>query len=220
MRAVRIWDLPTRLFHWLLAASVVGLIATGQVGGNAMVWHFRLGHVVLALLAFRLVWGLVGGRWSRFSSFLYPPRVTLAYLRGDGAVATRPGHSPLGALSVFALLALLTLQVASGLLSDDEIAFAGPLTSLVSGATVSQATRFHKDIGQLVLIALVALHVAAILFYLWRRKDNLVKPMLLGDKPLAQPVPASRDDVLSRLLAVVVFAACSGLAAWVSLLGA
>lgn len=220
MRAVRIWDLPTRLFHWLLAASVVGLIATGQLGGNAMVWHFRLGHTVLALLAFRLVWGLVGGRWSRFSSFLYSPRTTLAYLRGNDGAAAGPGHNPLGALSVFALLTLLALQVTSGLLSDDEIAFAGPLTALVSTSTVSQATRYHKDIGQLVLIALVALHLAAILFYLWRRKDNLVKPMLLGDKPLARPVPASRDDLPSRLLATLVFAACSGLAAWVSQLGA
>ena len=99
MSTVRIWDLPTRLFHWLLAASVVALVVTAKVGGNAMVWHFRLGYVVLALLAFRLVWGLVGGRWSRFASFVPTPGRLWRYLRGSSAEAESAGHSPLGALS-------------------------------------------------------------------------------------------------------------------------
>ncbi len=104
---IRIWDLPTRLFHWLLAASVVALVVTAKVGGNAMVWHFRLGYVVLALLAFRLVWGLVGGRWSRFASFVPTPGRLWRYLRGSSAEADSAGHSPLGALSVLALLGVL-----------------------------------------------------------------------------------------------------------------
>ena len=123
---VRVWDLPTRLFHWSLVLTTAALIATAKAGGNAMEWHLRLGYVMLALLAFRVAWGLVGGRWSRFASFLYSPARLWRYLSGKGSGAEDVGHSPLGALSVFALLALLLAQVASGLMSDDEIAVGRP----------------------------------------------------------------------------------------------
>lgn len=216
---VRVWDLPTRLFHWTLFACVVGLVVTAKTGGNAMVWHFRLGHVVLALLLFRLVWGLVGGRWSRFASFLHRPRHVLLYLRGKGAPEWSIGHSPLGALSVFGLLGALALQVLSGLTSDDEIAFAGPLTRFASGDWVSLATWYHKAVGQWLVIGLVALHIAAVLFYLWCKKQNLVGPMLQGDKHLGTQAPASRDDAPARMLALAVMAACAAAANWVAGLG-
>ncbi len=205
---IRIWDLPTRLFHWLLALCVVGLVTSAKLG--LMDWHFRLGYTMLTLLLFRLLWGLLGGRWSRFASFLYAPGSLWRYLRGQGDPAHAVGHSPTGALSVFALLAFLLLQVASGLISDDEIASAGPLTHLVPGAWVSLASWYHRAIGQWVLIALVALHIAAILWYLWGRGQNLVLPMLSGDKLLAQAVEASRDDGRSRLLAAVLLLLCAG----------
>jgi len=217
---VRIWDLPTRLFHWSLAASVIGLVVTAKMGGNAMVWHFRLGYAVMALLLFRIVWGLVGGHWSRFSAFFYSPARLLRYLRGQGHADDSVGHSPLGALSVFALLAVLGAQVGTGLLSDDEIAFAGPLTRFVSGEVVGQATGYHKDVGQYLLLALVALHVLAILYYVFARRQKLVAPMVGGDKQLPAPSPASRDDTLSRLGAAVVLGLSSGVAWWVSGLGA
>lgn len=217
---VRIWDLPTRLFHWSLAACVIGLVASAKIGGNAMVWHFRFGYAVLALLLFRIVWGLVGGRWSRFSAFVYSPVRLLRYLRGAGHAEDGVGHSPLGALSVFALLAVLAAQVGTGLLSDDEIAFAGPLTRFVSGDVVSQATGYHKDIGQFLLLALVALHVVAILYYVLARRQKLVAPMVVGDKQLPHPSSASRDDALSRLGAAVVLGLSGGVAWWVSGLGA
>lgn len=214
---VRIWDLPTRLFHWSLAACVIGLVVSAKTG--AMVWHFRLGYAVLALLAFRLVWGLVGGRWSRFSAFLYSPTRLLRYLRGRGHAHDSVGHSPLGALSVFALLAVLAAQVGSGLLSDDEIAFAGPLTRFVSGDTVGLASGYHANIGQYLVYVLVALHVAAIAYYVRVRRHRLVAPMIGGDKHLAEPHLASRDDALSRLGAAVVLGFTSALAWWVSMLG-
>lgn len=217
---VRVWDLPTRLFHWTLAASVVGLVVTAKVGGNAMVWHFRLGYVVLALLAFRLVWGLVGGRWSRFGAFLYSPARLLRYLRGAGTPEDAVGHSPLGALSVFGLLAVLLAQVGTGLLSDDEIAFAGPLTRFVSNAVVSTATTYHKDLGQFLVLGLVALHVLAIVFYAVARKQRLVPAMWHGHKPAAPGTPAARDDIATRLAALVVGLLCGALAWWVSTLGA
>ncbi len=205
---VRIWDLPTRLFHWLLALCVIGLVVSAKLG--YMDWHFRLGYVMLTLLIFRLLWGLLGGRWSRFASFLYSPASLWRYLRGHGDPAHAIGHTPTGALSVLALLLFLLAQVATGLISDDEIASAGPLTHLVSGAWVSLGTWYHRAVGQWVLITLVVLHLAAVLYYLWGKGQNLIRPMLNGDKVLAQAAEASRDDVRSRLLALVVVLLSAG----------
>lgn len=213
----RIWDLPTRIFHWTLGAAVLGLIATGL--GGVMEWHFRLGYAVLALLLFRLVWGFVGGRWSRFASFFYGPGSLLAYLRGRAHPDHVIGHTPLGALSVFAVLALLALQVASGLVADDEISAAGPLTRFVSGEVVSLATGWHKGYGKTIVIALVCLHVLAILFYVGVKRHRLVRPMLSGDKLIAAADPRvapSRDDGASRALALALFALCAGVAYWIA----
>ena len=156
--SIRIWDLPTRLFHWVLAACVVSLVITAKM--NAMDWHFRLGYCVLALLVFRIVWGLVGGYWSRFKSFLFTPGQFARHLSGKEDHSA--GHSPLGALSVFALLLALVVQVATGLTSDDEISVSGPLTRFVSGDLVSTATWWHAKIGQYLLYVLVGMHVLAI----------------------------------------------------------
>lgn len=215
--AVRVWDLPTRLFHWGLLVCVVGLVATAYIGGNAMNWHFRFGYTVATLLLFRIVWGLVGGRWSRFVSFVYSPRTVLAYLRGQGRPEHSVGHSPLGAASVFALLLFLIAQVTTGMMSDDEIAFAGPLTRFVSNATVSLATNYHTNIGKFILLALVVLHLGAIVYYT-RKKHRLVGAMVSGDKHLTEAAPASRDDAISRTAALVVFAVCGAAVAWIAAL--
>jgi len=218
---VRVWDLPTRVFHWTLAVCVIGSIVSAQIGGNALVWHFRLGYVVFTLLTFRLLWGLVGGHWSRFATFVYAPATVARYLRGE----RRPGehvdvgHNPLGAFSVFALLALLSLQVGTGLFSDDEIATTGPLTKFVSGATSLALTKWHKLFGQWLIIALIVLHVTAILFYVLRKKHDLVRPMIVGDKHLAASVPASVDNRRTRSLALLLVALCAGLVTWVVSLG-
>ena len=213
---VRVWDLPTRVFHWLLVLAVIGLVITGKVGGNALVWHMRLGLLVFALLIFRLVWGLVGGRWSRFASFVQAPATVLRYLRGQA----RPdehldvGHNPLGAGSVLAWLVVLMAQVATGLLADDEISSTGPLNKYVANATGLLATGWHKNYGQWLLLALVALHLGAIAFYRWRGVD-LVTPMITGDKALPPGVPASRDSACTRLLALAVLAAGAAAAGWI-----
>lgn len=218
---IRVWDLPTRLFHWVLACCVIGSIVSAKIGGNAMVWHFRLGYAVLTLLAFRLLWGFVGGRWSRFRSFVYAPATLLRYLRGASRADEHHhvGHNPLGALSVFAFLAVLTAQVATGLVADDEIANTGPLIKFVSGATSSLATSWHKRWGQWLIITLIVLHVAAITYYWLRQRRNLVAPMLHGDKALAAHVPASADGAPARLLAAALVAACAGAVAWLVSLG-
>ena len=218
---VRVWDLPTRTFHWLLALAVVGMVVTGHVGGNALVWHMRLGLVVLTLLSFRVLWGLVGGRWSRFTSFVRWPVALLRYLRGrarDGDFF-EVGHNPLGGMSVLAMIALLALQVATGLVVDDEIATTGPLNKFVSNTTALAATSWHKGWGQWILVALVGLHLAAIAFYRWRGTD-LVRPMLTGDKHLPAGVPPSADSWQTRLLALLLLAFCAAGAGWIAWLGA
>jgi cytochrome b len=206
---IRVWDLPTRLFHWTLAALVVASFAT--VKNGAMVWHERLGYAALALVLFRIVWGFVGGRYARFASFVRGPGAVLGYLRA--AVPQSPGHNPLGALSVLGLLAVVGFQAASGLFANDDIAFEGPLAKHVSGATSSLLTTLHR-LNENVILALVALHLAAVLYYRLGRKQDLVRPMLSGDAAFETTFPPSRDDAALRLRALVVCAACAAAVAW------
>ena len=216
----RVWDLPTRLFHWMLAAAVIALVVTAKVGGDAMTAHFWLGYTVLALLVFRLLWGLMGGRWSRFASFIYAPSTVWRYLKGHQQPGEHldVGHNPLGAFSVFAVLGMLALQVGTGLVADDEIAITGPLNKLVKTETGLLATSWHKSWGQWFILALVVLHVAAIVYYQWRKKD-LLRPMLVGDRLLPPGTPASADGARQRLLALLLALASVGCAAWVVRLG-
>ena len=217
---VRVWDLPTRLFHWALAACVVMAVVSARIGGSAMTWHMRFGYAVFTLLLFRFAWGFVGGRWSRFASFAWSPAASWRYLRGTGTphVHADVGHSPLGAWSVFALLGVLAVQAATGLVADDEIAVNGPLFKYVSAATSETASHWHADIGQWIVIGLSVLHVAAIAFYWLRRRRNLVAPMLHGNKRLGADVPEALDTAASRAIALLVVVVCAiGVAAVVSL---
>lgn len=215
-RKVRIWDLPTRLFHWSLAACIVGSLVSVNLGGNAVGWHFRFGYAILALLLFRLIWGLAGPHYARFASFPPSLAAALRYLRGEGSAS--PGHNPLGALSVYAMLAALALQVGTGLFATDDIMWDGPLKHLVSNAASATLTRVHK-INRFVVIALVVLHLAAIAWYAFARGERLVRPMIDGDKALGdaagrgQATPAAADGARQRLLALVLFGA-SAAAIW------
>lgn len=186
-----------------------------------MIWHTRLGLLVLALLLFRLVWGGLGGYWSRFGSFLFGPSQLWRYLRSAAPARERweVGHNPLGALAVFAMLGLLALQVASGLVADDEIATAGPLVAHVDASVTAVATRWHKTGGQWLLFVLVGVHLLAILMHRWLKGHDLIGPMWSGDKLLEADVPASRDDGMKRSLALFIFLVGLALAGWVSTLG-
>jgi cytochrome b len=210
LHRVRIWDLPTRVFHIALALAVAGLVASGEVGGSAMQIHFLLGYLVLVLVVFRLIWGIVGGHWSRFVNFVPTPASLLAYV--TSLRAKQPthhiGHNPLGALSVLGMLAFLLLQVLSGLMSDDEISNSGPWTVLVPGEWVSFATQYHGDIGKVLLIILVSLHVATVLYYKHLKKEDLISPMITGDKMLPNQTPYSRDTRTSRLFALSILVGC------------
>ena len=217
--SVRVWDLPTRLFHWLLVLCFVGAFVSVKIGGNAMLWHQRCGYAIGALLLFRLLWGVLEGYWSRFGRLGLAPGRVLRYVSGKPEVRDEIGHSPTGAWAMLAMLLFLALQVLSGLMSDDEIAFAGPLSRFVSGAVVGQATYYHAHVGQYVLLGLIGLHIAAVGFYIWRLQKAVLRPMVGGDKQLPAPLPpASVDTTGTRVLALLLFALCAALMGWVSTL--
>lgn len=217
---VRVWDLPTRLFHVLLALAIVGLVVTGQIGGTAMTWHFYLGYLVLSLVLFRIAWGFVGGHWSRFAQFVPTPAKVVRYW---GALVARRhtptvGHNPMGALSVLAMLLLLLLQVFSGFMSDDEIAASGPWTAWVSNQWVERATAYHTEVGKVLILVLVGLHIASVLFYKRVQREDLITPMVSGDKLLASAAPPSNDTASSRALALAIWIACGyAVYQWVNL---
>lgn len=219
MHRVRIWDLPTRAFHWLLAACVTGSIVSVQIGGNAIAWHFRFGYAILALVLFRLIWGWVGPRYARFASFPPHPGAALASLRGaphDGA-----GHNPLGAFSVYALLAAVAFQAASGLFANDSIMWDGPLKHLVSSETSDRITTLHR-LNRFVLLGLIGLHLAAIAWHALRLRERLVRPMIDGDRryPPGAPLPEpARDDARIRLGAAALLALCAAAVAGLLMLG-
>ncbi|HLO63276.1 MAG TPA: cytochrome b/b6 domain-containing protein [Azonexus sp.] len=208
---VLVWDWPTRLFHWLLAVSVVAAIVSGEVGGSLIDWHGRIGLFVVGLLAFRLAWGLVGSTYARFGHFFPTPAKVRAYLKGDWR---GHGHNPLGAFSVFGLLGVLVVQVATGLFANDDIAFSGPLASLVESGLSNRLTGLHHLTGK-VLLLLIGLHVGAIAFYFRIKKDNLVKPMLTGWKEADHGESATGGGLSALLLALAVaLAAIYGASGW------
>lgn len=222
LRTVRVWDLPTRIFHWLLVIAIVGSITTGQIGGGALVWHFRFGYIVLTLLVFRLVWGFVGGHWSRFSTFFPSPGKVARYLRGAPHIDDHfdVGHSPLAALAVFAMLLMLAVQVATGMVAEDESGRSGPLFTLVGAQMSRLATAWHREWGQWMIYTLIVMHIGAIIVYRVRFGRNLVRAMIAGDKHL-QPehAPAAHDTLARRLFAAVLITACAAAVTMVISLG-
>ena len=203
---VKVWDLPTRLFHWALVLSI-SASAISVLVFEHMVWHARFGYLIASLLSFRLVWGLVGGYWSRFVNFKPSFSDSLAYLRHP-AHWTRAGHNPLGSWSVIVMLSLIFLQLLTGLGSDDDAGFSGPLTPHISSAWVSLATRYHADVGQWLLLFWVFLHMAAVAYQTVIKKTPLVKAMLSGYRVMAHANPSSADAGRHRWLAVLLFSIC------------
>jgi len=207
---VRVWDLPTRLFHWLFAVAVTGALITVQLGGLYMDWHARFGQLALALLIFRLIWGFCGPRYARFSQFLHGPRAILDYLRQNAPVA---GHNPLGGWAVVAMLLVIGFQAMTGLFANDEILTAGPLAGLVSNDTSLYLTWLH-GLNKILVYALIILHLlAVIVWYTLIRRQGIITPMVSGNALVAD-LPAhalpSEDGVRIWLRALLVAAlACS-----------
>jgi cytochrome b len=200
---IRIWDLPLRLFHWLLVVAVIGSFVSVKLGGNAMIWHGRFGYIVLSLIFFRLIWGFVGTHHARFAQFIKSPKAIFAYLKNP---TETPGHSPLGAISVIVLLGLFLSQALAGLFASDDIAFDGPLVKYVASTWVELLTSFHR-LNEWVLLALVGVHVGAILYYKYAKRINLISAMITGDKEWADAAPLVQDNSKVRLKAMALLMA-------------
>jgi cytochrome b len=199
---VLIWDLPVRICHWGFVLLLPAMWWTADEG--MMDRHQQLGITFLGLLAFRILWGFAGSTTARFSQFVKGPAVVRAYLRGGAVSGSGVGHNPLGALSVVALLTLMATQIGLGLIAQDvDGLFSGPLNHLVTYETGDAAREWHEQLFDVLLI-FVGVHVAAILFYLIVRRDNLIGPMLSGQGPLDSGVtPPQRGSPVALLLCVL-----------------
>jgi len=199
-----VWDLPLRIFHWVLVLLVISQVVTATIGGNVMEFHALGGYTILTLVLFRILWGFAGGTHARFGDFLRGPRAVASYahMLMKGVVATHRGHNPLGGWSVMLMLVSLLVQAVTGLFANDDVMMEGPLAKHVSGDARAMFTAIH-DINAGILLTLVSLHILAVLFYLLRRKQNLIGPMFTGRKPIelmdARP-PKTGNPWLAALL--------------------
>lgn len=216
---IKIWDLPTRLFHWLFAIAVIGAVTTVKVGGTWMDWHLSFGIAALVLLVFRIIWGFTGSRYARFSSFVKGPKTVWTYLHQKETTG-HAGHNPLGGWSVLALLLVVSVQASTGLFATDDILTSGPLNSYVSSDTASLLTSIHKW-NENVLFGLVGLHLVAIAVYAFRGK-HLVPPMVTGNiraGAVASNTPCARDDIGLKAWAFILIIALGYGGWWLKGLG-
>ena len=211
-----VWDLPVRLAHWGLTLTLAGSWLTAELGVEYREYHFWCGYAALAILLFRLMWGLVGSRYARFAEFLPSPARVVGYVRqqfsGQTPTPAGPGHNPLGALALVVMLGLIGVQITSGLFADDDILYTGPYQSAVSEATVKWFTNLHHSNVDY-LLAMIVLHLLAIGFYQFARGQRLTRAMITGRKPIAEfaanpPIPHT-----AWLRGLVVFAIAVALVA-------
>jgi cytochrome b len=210
-REIRVWDVPVRVVHWVQVSLVATSVVTGFIGGNALRIHRLSGYTILSLVLFRALWGFTGGHHARFLSFLRGPRAIATFLRETLALR-RPlhvGHNPLAGWMTMALLAALLVQACTGLFANDDILFEGPLSALVSKDLSDTLTGVHRRNAK-VLLALVAMHVGAVLFHLLVERQNLVAAMFTGRKRLPEGTDAPDPRWPRPWLALALFlAACA-----------
>lgn len=209
-----VWDLPLRLFHWVLVLSLIASWVTAELGIEWREYHMWLGYWMLGLIIFRIIWGFVGPRHARFASFLPSPIRLFRYIRDSltGKAGETVGHNPLGSLMVVLMLVLLAVQVGTGLFATDEIIWTGPWYPAVTNATAKALTKFHHFNFNLILAAII-LHILAVAFHWVVRKHNLVVPMITGRKE-ADLVPPGEAIAGSRLVLAAVVIAVSAACAW------
>jgi cytochrome b len=181
-----VWDLPTRLFHWLLVACIAGSWITAEAGFEWTETHFLFGYTSLGLVTFRIIWGFIGPTHARFSSFIRGPAHILNSARAllNRTPSTYTGHNPIGGWSTVLFLAVVGTQATTGLFISDDIFYAGPYNGIVSGATAGDLAGLHH-LNFNLLQALVVIHLSAILWYRWGKRTPLIKPMITGKKALA-----------------------------------
>jgi len=207
----RLWDWPVRVIHWSFAVLIPALWWTAENG--EMGWHTSIGTILMQLLVIRILWGFVGSSTARFSGFVRGPGAVLEHLR---AAAHQPslGHNPAGGWSVLAMLGLMALQVSLGLISGDpDDGTTGPLNHLVSSTTASRATQLHGVVFYLIL-AMIALHLAAIVYYRVVKRDDLIMPMITGARAMPVGTAGIVKAPLWRLIACIVAAWLVGWVVW------
>ncbi len=195
----RLWDFPTRAFHWSLVILIGWEWASSHLGGNWMTYHMWGGYIVLMLIIFRVMWGFIGSTTARFSSFLASPKRTWRYLmtlRGHQHHAN-PGHNPLGGWAVVAFLLALAIQAGTGLFATDDILNAGPLNALVRNRTADFLTLVHK-VNFDILLGLIAVHIVAIALHQVLGGKNLLTPMITGHTSAAAPSMSRAPLAFSR----------------------
>ncbi len=207
---IYVWDLPLRIFHWLLVITLVLSYLTGKQNGLWLEWHARLGLLIIALLVFRVVWGFVGSTYARFRNFLPTPADLRNYLSSEWFA---PGHTPLGALSIFAMLSLALAQAGTGLFAmEEDIEFYAPLYELASPIWSERLTRWHTSIVDW-MIFFIALHLSAIAYYLLVKRKNLILPMLTGKQTVTECIHAQPTHVAGKSQLMLAVSA-SALVVW------
>jgi cytochrome b len=216
--SVRVWDLPTRVFHWLLALSVLAAYVTGGERGTFFVIHVGAGHLILLLLLFRLFWGFIGSPHSRFADFVFSWRSIGSYVKDLARFRHRHfvGHNPLGGLMVLAMLMLLLATVGTGLSGAAARGYqAGSLLIAAMGRGSRALGELHETLGNLVII-LAGIHVAAVFGHWLLARENLVRAMITGrkrippgtrveERPLAGPARTGAVLALVSVAALVIF---------------
>lgn len=204
MKKKLVWDVPVRLFHWLLVLCLFGQWFTTEVLENAMDIHFYIGYFTLGLIIFRLLWGFFGTRYAKFSSFIAGPKTIINYLRTltSKQKLYTTGHNPLGGLLLPAVLILVGLQATSGLFTSDDIVSAGPYSDSASSTIQSWMQWLHHTIFD-VLIGLIVIHLLAISWYRWRLKHDLITPMLTGYKAVETSKAIAHSKLVKALLLAI-----------------
>ena len=205
---VRIWDLPTRLFHWAIVLLIPALWWTHEI--ERLDLHILLGQIMLGLILFRLIWGVIGSSTARFAGFLRGPGTVLLYVRGRAAAWF--GHNPLGGWSALAMLLLLAVETGLGLfVSDEDGLNCGPLSHLIDYDSARILAHRHETLFY-ILLGFIALHVLAIFYYLLVKRDNLIAPMVTGTRPTPENGEAMIAAPLWRFLIATALAAGATLA--------
>jgi cytochrome b len=193
--AVKVWDLPVRIFHWALLAIFALQAVTGWIGGALMQWHLYCGYALLILVVFRILWGFAGSTHARFSSFIAGPGATMRFAKRLFSRQAVPqlGHNPLGGWSVILMLASLALQGATGLVANDGVMTEGPLAKWFAIETSNMLAEVHRW-NFWVLVVLSSLHTAAVVFHLVVKKDDVLKPMFTGVKQVPAALIRERRE--------------------------
>lgn len=210
-RRVKVWDLPTRLFHWLLVIGIFAMWLTADVLDRLSL-HMAIGYALIGLIVFRLVWGFIGSDTARFRHFIRGPSQIIRYLKKpDDTVAL--GHNPLGALSVVALLLVIMVQLGTGLFANDQIYSEGPFSDYVSERTQDLLTYIH-GVNFYVLLGLIGLHLAAIVFYQFKKHEPLVQAMITGQRELKSGERVRNPNLHFAGLVAFVMALIFAVGAW------